>query len=235
MWASMCVYCRSQHSWWKAHVLVSASPAMRSAPQPSCCEQLSFLAYQRVPGLRMLALARSSTFLSDAACGTPRFPRGRQAIFCRAGCSGGPSGHPVGASCRYQYSWWRESVLVSASSASVPAPRPSCCEQLSYPLSQRVPCLRMLALARSSAFLSDATCGTPPRSRERQAFPAGQVAVVVQSGHPWACLAGLSTAGGGRLSSFLLRRPCCQLLGCHVAASCNIMFASVSHASACWR
>ncbi len=32
-------------------------------------------------GLRMLALARRSIFLSDAAGGTPHFSHGRQAIF----------------------------------------------------------------------------------------------------------------------------------------------------------
>ncbi len=137
------------------------------------------------------------------------------------------------ASCRHQHSRCKASVLASASSAKLPAPRSSCCEQLSCPRCQRVPSLLMLALACSSAFLSDGASGIPtcPRAAHISCPPGCSGS---PSGHSCARIAGLSTADGGQRCSSLLRRPCCQRLGRHVASSCHVLIASVQ-ASACWR
>ncbi len=94
---------------------------------------------------------------------------------------------------------------------------------------QRAPDPSMLALARSAAFLSEAACGTP------SLFPAnGKPPAFCQpgcsgspSGHPCARVARLSTVGGRRLCSFLLRRPdlsaprssCCEQLPCPCSVS----------------
>ncbi len=173
---------------------------------------------------------------SDAAGGTPHLFPANGKPFLPARLQWQPKWASMCAHCRSQCVWWRASVLVSASTAMLSAPRSSCYEQMPYPPSQRVSCLLVLALDRSSAFLSDATCGTP-------LFPAnGKPPVSCRpgcsgspSGHPCARLAGLSTAGGRRQSSFLLRRPCCQLLGRHATSRCHLLLPSVFHAYSCWR
>ncbi len=92
----------------------------------------------------------------------------------------------------------------------------------------------MLALARTSTFRSDATCGILrfPRTAALSSHPGCSGS---PSGHRCARLAGLSTPGGRRMLSSLLRRPCCQRQGRHASSSCHLQVVSVSRASSCWR